>query len=245
MKNLFFYSFLNALSLIPGLLFVFGGKYFLNDGQFVEFVKEKTIIILIISCLSMGLSQVATYLRSYKFNLKNIMLHIQIFHFFSIVLIFIILLILKFNKFWFFFLDTQDCLIICLISFFLLSNSEMLNTFRITNRIDMFSRLIILRVILSIAIYLIFYNYLYTLAVTEVILYLIFYKNDFLKNFKNFFIKKLLIIFKKGLPFLFVISLSPILLFIIKYSLGSNLLENKTLIGDYELLFSIYNLIVF
>ena len=66
----------------------------------------------------------------------------------------------------------------------------------------------------------------------------------FLK-FQNFSIKKLLIIFKKGLPFLFVISLSPILLFIIKYSLGSNLLENKTLIGDYELLFSIYNLIVF
>ena len=49
MKNIFLISFLNALSLIPGLLFVFGGKYLLNDGQFLEFVKEKTIVILIIS----------------------------------------------------------------------------------------------------------------------------------------------------------------------------------------------------
>ena len=40
MNKFFLYSFLNLCSLFPGFLFVFGGKYFLTDIEFINFVKE-------------------------------------------------------------------------------------------------------------------------------------------------------------------------------------------------------------
>ena len=90
-------------SLLPGFLFVFGGKYFLDDVEFINFVKEKTIILLLISCFSMGLSQATTYLRSSVFNIKNIMFHIQVFHIISSLIFFILLIFLKINVFLVFF----------------------------------------------------------------------------------------------------------------------------------------------
>ena len=146
MNKIFLYYFSNAISFIPGLIFIFGGKYFLEDFEFTNFVKEKTIIVFFTSILSMGLSQAVNYLRSYQINLKLIIFHIQIFHIIAAFLLIILLIFCKIYSEWFRFLSIVDCVNISLIIFFILCNSEMLNTLRITSIHIKFFQLILLRV---------------------------------------------------------------------------------------------------
>ena len=88
-------------------------------------------------------------------------------------------------------------------------------------------------------------SYLITLFITESGLFLFFYRNNFNKNFYNFSFNNLFLIIRKGIPFFFVISLSPVLLFIMKYYLDSTRLNIVGIIGDFELLFSIYSMITY
>ena len=245
MNKFFLYSFLNLCSLFPGFLFVFGGKYFLTDIEFINFVKEKTIILLLISCFSMGLSQATTYLRSSFFNIKNIISHIQVFHLILSIIVFPFLVFLRMNVLWFSFLNNYECFMISLTVFLFLSNSEILNAFRLINKHILYFQMIVLRVLISISIYCINYDYLLTLLFTEIFLFLFFYKNNFSKNFRKFSLTGLFQILNKGFPFFFVISLSPVLLFVMKYYLDSISSKIVGLIGDFEVLFSIYSMITY
>ena len=94
----------------------------------------------------MGLSQATTYLRNSVFNIKNIMFHIQVFHIISSFIFFILLIFLKINVFWFSFLNSYECLLISLIVFLFLSNSEVLNAFRLTNKHNSYFQMIVSRV---------------------------------------------------------------------------------------------------
>ena len=114
--------------------------------------------------------------------------------------------------FWFSFLNSYECLLISLIVFLFLSNSEVLNAFRLTNKHNSYFQMIVSRVLISISIYYMTNSYLITLFITESGLFLFFYRNNFNKNFYNFSFNNLFLIIRKGIPFFFVISLSPVLL---------------------------------
>ncbi len=245
MNKIFLYYFSNAISFIPGLIFIFGGKYFLEDFEFTNFVKEKTIIVFFTAILSMGLSQAVNYLRSYQTNLKLIIFHIQIFHIISAFLLIALLIFCKIYSEWFGFLSILDCVNISLIIFLILCNSEMLNTLRITSFHIKFFELILLRVAISIIIYFIYFDYLISLLISETIIFVFFYRNNFNNNIKKLSYKTFLKIVNKGLPFVLIISMMPSLLFLTKYSLGFIEKKPNILINDFEIIFTICNIFFF
>ena len=216
LMNKFFSFFLNLCSLFV-FFFVFGGKYFLTD---IEFIIGKENYNTFVNIMFFnGIVSATTYLRSSYFNIKNIMSHIQVFHLILSIIVFPFLIFLRMNVLWFSFLNNYECLMISLIVFLFLSNSEILNAFRLINKKILYFQMIVLRVLISISIYCINYDYLLTLLFTAICFFLFFYKNNFSKNFKKFSLTGLFQILNKGLPFFFVISLSPVLLFVMKYYL--------------------------
>ena len=78
----------------------------------------------------------------------------------------------------FLFLNNYECFMISLTVFLFLSNSEILNAFRLINKHILYFQMIVLRVLISISIYCINYDYLLTLLFTES-LFLFFMENNF------------------------------------------------------------------
>lgn len=236
------YTLGNILIAVPGFVYIFWGNFIFNQTEFLFFIKAKAIFLLCIPLTSLGMSQAITYMWREQIKLKKSFYHTILLQSTLGIIIFIFLYIFSQVLIWFSDFTAIELFFLSCASTLHCINNEKLNLFRLINNPRKFLWMNVVRATLNILVFILLENYIFTVLLSEFILFLTTLKKMKIKELISLDVTLVSVIIRRGILLSTMLLVVPTLLFINKFYGDNFTIDGVQYLTILELHYAIYSI---